>query len=500
MTKSIPADYFSKVTPGVVSAGGNSLDLLGLALSPSTRVPVGSVYSFPSQEAVAAFFGDSSDEALFATKYFLGFDNSDQKPAAILFAQYNTAAVAAYLRGANVSGLTLTQLKALAGALTVTVDGVAHTSSAIDLTAATSFSNAATIILDAFTTPGFAIAYDSVSGAFVITSGTTGAASTMSFGSGSIAHGLGLLSSDGATTSQGANAAVPAAFMNAITAVTQNWVSFGMTFDPDGGSGNTVKLEFAAWTAGKNDRYAYIAWDPDLAPQASPTAGSSMGAFLEAENASGITSISSQSFLTTAFIMGSIASLDTEAEEGRATFAYRTQQGLAAEVADETAASNLEANGYNFYGAVATANDGFNYFWPGKVSGPFAWLDSYIGQIKLANDMQLAGITLMMTLKSLPYNVDGEGYVRAAYADPIARALTFGTIRTGIELSALEIAAVNSKAGTKIDDIIVAKGYYLQVKMPSAQVRAQRGSPVITLWYTDGQSIHRLNPTLLNIQ
>lgn len=502
MTKSIPADDFSKVTPGVVTAGGNALDLIGLALSPSIRVPTGLVYPFASQQGVANFFGGSSPEATFATHYFLGFDNSDAKPASILFAQYNATAVAAYLRGGDVSALTLTQLKALTGTLTIDSNGTPETSSAIVLTAATSFSNAATIIQAAFTTPTFTVSYDSVSGAFVFTSNTTGAASTMAFATGTstLAHGLLLLAADGGSLSQGADAAVPGTFMDAITAQTQDWATFGTTFDPDGGAGNTVKLEFAAWTVSKNSRYAYIAWDPDLSPQTSPTAAASMGAFLKAENASGICSISSQSFNVAAFIMGSAASLAFDRENGRATFAYRSQEGLAGEINDETVSTNLQANGYNFYGVVATANQGFVYFYPGSVSGPFAWLDSYLGEIKLNSDLQLAGIELLVTIKSIPYNSDGEGLIRAAYADPISSALNFGTIRTGVALSSLQAAAVNSAAGTKIDAILTAQGYYLQVKMPTAQVRAQRGSPICTLWYMDGQSVQKLNLLSLNVQ
>lgn len=500
MTKSIPADFFVKVTPGVIGAGGNALDLNGLVLSPSTRVPVGSVYAFAGADAVAAFFGGSSDEAQFAINYFLAFDNSDDKPATILFAQYNVVAVAAYLRGGNVSGLTLNQLKALTGVLTVVVDGVSHTSGTINLSAATSFSNAATLILAGFTSPGFTVVYDSVSGAFVFTSATTGAASTMSFATGSLANGLALLLTDGAVTSQGADAGVPSTFLGAIAAVTQDWATFGLTFDPDGGSGNTIKLEFAAWVVSKNNRFGYIAWDPDLSPTTSPAATASMGSLLDTEGASGICPIYSPTFKVAAFIMGSVAALDFSRTEGRANFAYRSQEGLAADVVDETVASNLIANSYNFYGAVATANQGFTYFYPGSVTGEFAWLDSFVNQIKFNSDLQLAGMSLLTSLKSIPYNSAGEALIRQAFADPIASALNFGTIRTGVALSALQAATVNSAAGAKIDAIITTQGYYLQVKMPSAQVRAQRGSPICTLWYTDGGSINKLDLLSLEIQ
>jgi hypothetical protein len=155
----IPASYSVESTPSVLSAGGAALDLNGLALTTNTRVPIGSVLSFASADAVASYFGSTSAEAIVAgggqtlaggpagTGYFGGFENATATPGALLFAQYNTAAVGAYLRGGDISALTLAQLQALTGTLTVTIDAVVKTGS-VDLSAATSFSNAAVIIAD----------------------------------------------------------------------------------------------------------------------------------------------------------------------------------------------------------------------------------------------------------------------------------------------------------------------------------------------------------------
>src|SRR6185295_2516486 len=147
---SIPASAIVSVNPSVLSAGGQALDLSGLVLTTSTRVPIGTVQSFSSALDVSNYFGASALESLGAAVYFNGFDGSNVKPAAILFSQYPTAAVSAYLRGASLASMTLAQLKALTGTLTLTVNGVTTTSATINLTAATSFSNAAVIIQAAF--------------------------------------------------------------------------------------------------------------------------------------------------------------------------------------------------------------------------------------------------------------------------------------------------------------------------------------------------------------
>lgn len=146
MTSSIPASAIVSVTPNVISAGGIGLDLGGLFLTANTRVPVGTVAAFTTADAVGTFFGTSSSEYAIAVQYFAGFDGSLIKPGGVLFTQYPSVAVPAYLQGGDVSGLTLTALQAVGGVLTLTINGEAVTSGTIDLSAAVSFSAAAATI------------------------------------------------------------------------------------------------------------------------------------------------------------------------------------------------------------------------------------------------------------------------------------------------------------------------------------------------------------------
>lgn len=144
----IPAGFFVGVVPGVISAGQPGITLTDLMLTTNLRVPVGTVLSFPNLAAVQAYFGATSLEATEAGVYFKGYNGCTQLPSTVMFAQYPTGNVGAYLRGGSVAALTLTQLQAIAGVLTITIDGTPHTSSSINLSAATSFSNAAQLITD----------------------------------------------------------------------------------------------------------------------------------------------------------------------------------------------------------------------------------------------------------------------------------------------------------------------------------------------------------------
>jgi hypothetical protein len=643
----IPASTIVSVVPSVVNAGGSALDLIELMLTTSTRIPIGSVLSFPITPGVPSvvnYFGATSNEATSALVYSKGFNGCTKLPGALLMAQYPLANVGAYLRGGSVASLTLAQLKAISGVLTVTIDGTPHTSSAINLSSATSFSNAAELITEGlaltgptqasltgsmgstFTgtasgtpattltisavtgyvsvgdtitgtgisvsttiasfvsgTPGGAgvytthdattcsgasitatsnvldvtvvasgtiaigqevhgaaagtviaafgtgtgstgtyvtttaqslasgalttvtpvVTWDSVSGAFTVISSTTGSASTISVGSGTIAPALALTLATGAVLSQGAAATTPGAFMPSIVAITTNWATFQTLFDPDGGSGNTQKQAFAAWANGTGNRYAYLAWDNDITPTESTTATTSLGYILEAANSSGTMPIyepAGSNLHLAAFVGGLVASIDFDATNGRTTAAFRSQSGLSPSVTTATAAANLIANGYNFYGAYATANQDFDFLYPGSVTGPYDWLDSYVNQIWLNNQCQLALMEMLTQYKSIPYNPAGYGYIRAAMADPVQAALNFGAIRANVPLSNAQASEVNALAGFAIDQVLSTVGWYLVIQPATAQVRAARNSPTIILLYMDGQSCQRINLSSVLVQ
>ena len=516
----IPASQFVNVTPSVISAGGAELDLIGLVLTTSTRIPLTgtnnpTVQAFGSAAAVNSFFGASSTEARIAGGganqgggYFAGFDNSLVKPGSILFAQYNTSAVAAYLRGGNVSALSLAALQAISGSLTVVMDGYSRAAASINLSGASSFSSAASLIQTGLngnplilatgtatitggtmTITGISaatvaigqtvigtgvaastvvlsqisgaaggtgtyavsvnqtmssspitleptpvvVAYDSVSGAFVVNSGITGSPSTAGFGTGTISAALALTSITGAVLSQGAAAATPATFMNALTQLTQNWATFMLAFDPDNAvTPATQKLAFAAWANGQNNRYIFVCWDTDANPTTTVPATNSMGYLIgpNGSNYSGTVLIYEPSDQNVAaFVCGAVASIDFEQPNARQTLCFRSQAGLVAGVTTQLAYQNLLANGYNSYTAVGTAAQNFVFFAPGSISGAFAWIDSFVDQIWLNNQFQLALLTLLVSVGSIPYNPAGNSLIDASLSGPIQAGVSFGAIR-----------------------------------------------------------------------
>src|ERR1700722_388897 len=256
----IPASSIVKINPGVVTAGGAGLVLNTLFLTQNPLMPSNRVLSFASVDAVEAFFGIGSAEALAAEIYFTGYQNSTLNPSAMLFAIYNAAASAAFLNSGP--GLTLAIVNALAaGTLTLDVDGTPITSASINLSAAGSMRAAATLIEAGFTDPGFTVAWNATIGAFVFTNTTTGSASTLSFATtDGLATGLLLTSATGALLSQGANVDTPASAMNNAVQGSQNWVPMVTLFEPS----LSNKQAFAAWFTAQNFAYLWLGWDSDV--------------------------------------------------------------------------------------------------------------------------------------------------------------------------------------------------------------------------------------------
>jgi hypothetical protein len=133
------------------------------------------------------------------------------------------------------------------------------------------------------------------------------------------------------------------------------------------------------------------------------------------------------------------------------------------------------------------------------MSGKWKWLDTFVDQVYLNAQFQLALLTLLTSIKSIPYNQAGYSLIRAAMIDPIAAALNFGSIRVGINMSASQKAQVNQAAGQDVSAIIEQQGYYLQILDPGAQVRGNRGTPVINFWYTDGGAVQKISLASIDI-
>lgn len=493
MFQSIPASRIVQVNPAILSAGGSPLSMNAVFLSKNANLPTGEAVKFATADAVGNYFGLQSAEYQAATVYFKGFDGSSIKPSALYFCAYNEAAEGAFLLGASLKNLSLDELKAVSGQLSLSIDGQSKNARNVDLSSATSFSQAAELLSAALS--GTTVVFDTQLQAFKISAATAGAESAITFAKGAAAEKLGLTEQTGATISVGSAQSTPLDVMQSVINATLNWATFTTIFEPT----LDEKKAFAKWANSQDQRFLYVGWGMEGgATQSGNT--TCFGAWLKASAFDGTTAIYG-GLDKAAFVCGAIAAINFTEPQGRITLKFKGQSGLTPDVTDATIAQNLEDNGYNYYGAWATANDRFLFFAPGQIAGKWQWIDSYINQIRLNSQLQLALMTLLTTAKSVPYNADGVALQRAACTDPINEALAFGSIQTGVNLSEQQRAIINNEAGNfDAATQVEAQGYCLFIGRASAQTRGKRQSMPMKLWYSDGGSVHAISLASINVQ
>lgn len=490
----IPLRKDVQINPGVLPAGGSALDLNGLILTDSGYAPVGTVISFTTKEDVAAYFGSASSELSMAEIYFQGYDNSTKTPGALLYARFNPAAAAAWLRSGSMAAVTLDQLKLLSGVLTLSVDGTSHTSTSIDLSTATSFAQAADLIETGIGS-SVSVEFDTTQKRFIITSATAGDASTITYATGTLSAGLKLTAATGASLSQGADAAVVTDAMQAVLDASQNWAIFTTAFTPD----EEQALAFSAWVNGQNYRFGYVPFTLEESALVSGSTDTLAYKIITTDDYSNVIPVyGDQSHA--ASVLGYAASLDFDRQEGRVPFKFRTLGGLLPEVTTSANYDALIANGYNFYGAYTANNYDTRYWADGTITGDFKWFDSFCFQTWLNANLMQDAIELFQSNRSIPYNARGKAIIEASFADTLNQGITFGGIRTGVNLSSSQISEIQNAAGADISPSLIAKGYYLYTADATPTQRQERTSPSMTLWYCDGGCVQKITLASIEVQ
>lgn len=495
---SIPASQIVTVNPRLLKPGGTDLEFNGLLLSKSASIPSSQfVLPFPDPDSVGDYFGLESDEYKAAVVYFNGYNNSFKKPRAIYVALRNDADRAAFIRGGAFGALvsdTLASLKTItAGSLTLTLGADTETLTGLDFSAATSLSDIATVIQTAIQAESgtawtaATVAYSSLFDAFTITTGTDGVDVGVTYASGDVADALNLTEDTGAVLSPGLDAMTETENMEAVLDLTENWVCFTTVW-------NATKdevLAYGQWASGKGVAYLFVFHDDSpLNLQANNTA--TISAAVKAANL-GATAGVYGGLEYAAMVLGTAASIDWDRRQGVITFAFKSQDGVPANVVKGVDATNLKAQGLNFMGDYATRNDNFVFMYPGNMFGSWDWIDTYLNACWLNNALQVAIMAGFQQTPRVPYNDEGYTLIRSWCLDPIKRGLYSGIIDTGITLSESQKAELFREAGRDISGELNTDGYVLQINDPAPAVRQKRESPEASLWYTYGGSVHRLD-------
>ena len=339
---------------------------------------------------------------------------------------------------------------------------------------------------------GPSVTYSSQTGAFQITSSTTGADSSVSYPtpttSGTDLGALLLLTEQaGAVQSVGMAAQTLPDCMTNVLLYARDWVTFGTVWEPE----LDDKISLARWCAGYDTRFAYVMWDTDNAAQVAGSTASAGYQIAKVLELDGTVPVFNTPELA-AWVMGTAASINFEETNGRLTFAFKQGEGLAVTCDNDENYDALIANGYNCYADFATASSQFKFFQNGQVSGKWGWLATYLDAIAIKDGLQLNLLDLFKAVKCIPYNESGYGMIRTACLDTITRFLDFGAIRTGVTLSNTQKVQLLAEIGQDVSQTLETQGWYMQVKDPGATVRGQRQSPECKFYYMDGGSVQQI--------
>jgi len=484
----IPLSKDFSITPNVVSPAGDALDANGLILTDSLLIPSGSVHEFYQASEVSAMLGSSSKEYLAAVVYFNGYDNSTVTPGTLLMSRIQTTAAAGYLMSGSLKGVPLTTLKALpSGTFTITVDGTQQTSQAVDLSAATSQSNIATLLTAALT--GVTVTWNATANVFIFTSSTTGATSNVSYASATdLTNGLKLTAATGAILSAGNAVTSLTDTMDNIIDQNQNWVGLSSVVEFD----DAEKIELAAWVNGQKSNFFYSMHDPD----ADALVANSSTAFypnqVEPAGYEGVFPIYGD-YLDAVTPLAYAASLNFDATQGRVSYKYREFNGITPKVDTLEKARALESNSYNYYGSYSQKKVSGNYAAPGNISGKFLWLDSYVGQIAMNADLIAAFYALFTNNQSYSYNAQGYASVQASVIDVANKYINFGSIQKGVVLDNSQTKLVANVVGKDISSVLYSDGWYLYIPTQTGATRITRELVGVVFYYVDGQLIQSID-------
>jgi len=487
---SINADRIVSIVPRVIGAGSTGLETIGNVLTKNPLISTSNIaIRFASADSVGAMFGYESNEYKFAAQYFTGYTNMMKAVRALVISRRVDTACAAWVRGKKISA-ALADFKAVtAGAVTITVNGTESAATDIDLSAATSLSNVAEIVATAI--GGVTGAYDSNLGAFIFTTSATGANATIGFAADStLSAMLGIRETDGAILSQGSDAMSVAANMEAIAAVTQNWVGLTTLYAAD----NSEHKALAAWTD-INDDYCYFAWSTDARCGNTETYEASPLGGLDEYNTVATLPLGDQQ--DAAFAMAIGAAIDWEREQGMVTWFGKTTTGLSPRVHTNQLSEILDSVRGNYIGDFAARNDEFKFLNRGYLTGKFyGFIDVLYGMIWLKARLQVSILNGLTSVNRAPYNERGYGLVEAWIADPMNAALRNGVCDTGLLLSESQRVQIMGEVGEDITPNLYANGYWYRVEDPDPANRTDRDTPTIYIYYTYAGSIQRISAPL----
>lgn len=442
--------------------------------------------TYTSAAAVASDFGGAAPEAVAATEFF------GQTP------QPQICYVGAWARqatsGSLIGGTLGSTAQALAnftavtnGGLNVTVDAVPHALSAISFAAATNLNGVASALQAAI--GGVAtVFWDANNSRFVIESATTGAASSVSFGTANTGTDLSSLmnlkSGSGAYAVNGIVAETPLAAATQLASMSNAW--YGLQFNALIQPADADYQAVSAFIQGLSPSRVFGITTPEAAAL-NATSTTDLAALIQANRTFIQYSSSSPAAACAAF--GDAFTVDFAGADTLYTLMYKQESGITAETLTETQAQALKGKFCNVY---VNYNNNEAILQHGVMSDG-TYFDVIHGTDWLQNAIQTAIFNLFLTNRKIAQTDAGVNQIVTTICGVCDQGVENGLIAPG-QWNGPPIGAIRTGQ-------TLAKGYYVYAPTIASQTqaaRANRQAPSMAVCIKLAGAIHEA-PVLVSV-
>lgn len=447
---------------------------LALVLGDSSVIDVNQRYrSYSTIDQVGVDFGSSAPEYEAAELLF----EQDPQPAQVYIGRWASTATAGLLHGASLSAaqqLLANFTSITDGSFHISIDGVAQDISSLNFSAALNLNGVASIIQTALRTAFSGAAIKCVWGAnyerFDIVSGTTGVASSVSYGSPIATIGattdvstlLGLTAASGASPLvPGVAAETALAAVQALANASSQW--YGVAFAA------TAALTIADYTAVASyilasSRTRIFGVTIQNSACLDPTQTADLASVLQSfANKRVFWMYSSTNPYAAMTMFGRAFTVDFDANNSTITLAYKQAPGLQGEALNETQFATLVAKGGN---VDVIVNNGAVMIWPGQMANGY-WFDEVHGVDWLANRIQADVFNLLYTTTTkIPQTDAGNNQISTTIASSCDAGINNGLGAPGVWNAA--------GFGSLSKGMALSKGYYIYAPLIATQAQADR--------------------------
>lgn len=422
------------------------------------------VRQYSTLDAIATDFGSTAPEYLAAQAFF----SQSPQPSLVYVGVFAQTATASRLQGGvrTAAQQSLTLFTAVTdGALDISIDGVAKTLTAVDFSADGSLNAVASTLTTDLAGAG-TVTWDATHSQFVLTSATTGSASSVSFstapGAGTDLGPLfGFDAASGGRTAPGSAIETAAAGAQACAAASPDW--YGLIAAPLTDLADSDHEAVAAYIEGASPSRIYGLTTQSAAVLDSGNSSDIASALKASSYKRTLVQYSSSSKYAIASLFGRAFTVDFTANNTAITLKFKQEPGIAAETLTEAQAAALTAKNCNIFvnysNSTAIIQQGV------MCSGDF--IDERQGLDWLQNDVQTAIYNLLYTSPTkVPQTDAGVNQIVTTVDSRLDQSVANGLLAPGT-WNAPGFGAL--KEGQTL-----AKGYYVYAPPVSSQSQADR--------------------------